>query len=628
MAQTVAQNNVTISPLGVLAVAPFVPKAQPKYSVNADLVHIIGGRAEENRNFARVLQAARMTPNRSSRKSHLHWQWSLPLALACAGCGGGGAETTAFSPSSPVADAGQPDAAGWVRAATQCSLRFMLANTAQGSGPDPLLAQQWHLLNTGQSGGAAGEDLRATLAWPTTRGNGVRVAITDDGIDLTHADLEPNLAAGASHNYLGQDSIWPVPCSTSDDHGTAVAGVLLARSDNALGGAGVAPLAKFAAYNALSANDDASLADAMTRGPENQIWHNSWGSPDDGRPNAAPAVWDSAIDDGLLNARAGRGAIFIFPGGNGGAIDVKDTGGQIAATIAENSNLDGYANKRGVITACAVSDTGVAPIFAERGANLLVCAPGRGRFTNIVTTMISASTPPYDQYRSDFGGTSASAPMVSGVTALMLAVNPTLSWRDVQRILAKSARPTDLTDPGWVNAFGIRFNHRYGFGVVNAQEAVRLAKGWTTVGTSREQKVCGPYARFPNQPIGDSPGFGSSGPIVSDTMETPGCNIVEVEFVEVRFTSEHPYAADLRIRLQSPNGLISELADERACGKNVPSANNPCLAKYQDWRFGSIRHLGEPLAGLQSGPWTLQVSDRGPGDTGNLQRWSLTLYGR
>jgi hypothetical protein len=74
VAQTVAQNNVTISPLGVLAVAPFVPKAQPKYSVNADLVHIIEGCAEENRNFARVLQAARMTTNLSSRKSPVRWQ--------------------------------------------------------------------------------------------------------------------------------------------------------------------------------------------------------------------------------------------------------------------------------------------------------------------------------------------------------------------------------------------------------------------------------------------------------------------------------------------------------------------------------------------------------------------------
>jgi kexin len=482
--------------------------------------------------------------------------------------------------------------------------------------------QQWHLNNTGQSGGTSGEDLRVPLAWLSTRGAGVQIAVTDDGIDITHPDLAPNVLANESYNYLVANSVWPLPCTNQDNHGTAVAGVAVARDGNGIGGAGVAPRASMVAYNALSANDDASLADAMTRGKNNHIWHNSWGSPDAGSPQPAPRIWEQAIDEGIRSARSGRGAIYVFPGGNGRQKEVRNANGFVAATIEDDSNLDGYANKLGVIAVCSVDDRGVAPSYAEKGANLIVCAPGQGRNEGIVTTALLGN------YRTDFSGTSASAPMVAGVAALMLEVNSALSWRDVQRILATTARQNHPGDPGWITAGGIRFNHQYGFGVADADAAVRAAKTWVSVGGSAKQKVCGPFTRSPGVQIPDSPSFSIPGSVVTDAMSTPNCGITNVEFVEVHFTSSHPYAGDLRIRLVSPNNLVSELANERACGSNVPNASNPCRVGYNDWRFGSVRHLGETLTDNQaSGPWTLEVSDRGPKDVGNLTSWSLTLYG-
>jgi len=538
------------------------------------------------------------------------------IVLACAGCGGG-------SGSEPQSGVGQPDASGRVRTAANCLLTFDVNSAIPVTGADPLLLQQWHLNNTGQSGGTSGEDLRVPLAWLSTRGAGVQIAVTDDGIDITHPDLAPNVLANESYNYLLANSVWPLPCNNQDIHGTAVAGVAVARDGNGVGGAGVAPKASLVAYNALSANDDASLADAMTRGKNNHIWHNSWGSPDEGRPEPAPRIWEQAIDEGLRSARAGRGAIFVFPGGNGGRVDVRSANGLIAATIADDSNLDGYANKRGVIAVCSVDDRGLAPTYAEKGANLAVCAPGQGRNEGIATTAILGN------YRTDFSGTSASAPMIAGTVALMLATNPNLTWRDVQRILTSTARQNHPADPGWITAGGIRFNHRYGFGVADADAAVRAAKTWVSVGGSAEQKVCGPFERSPGIPIPDSPGFGTPGGVVTDAVSTPNCEITNLEFIEVHFTSDHPYAGDLQIRLISPNGLVSELANERACGSNVPNASNPCRVGYNDWRFGSVRHLGEPLTANQaSGPWTLEVSDRGPKDVGTLSRWSLTLYGK
>jgi len=547
------------------------------------------------------------------------------LVFALGACSGGSENSTERSPGQSSSSAAPTSTPATVRAAADCALTFSSLAKPQAIGTDPLLAQQWHLINTGQSNGTIGEDTRATLAWPSSRGAGVWIAVTDVGIDLTHPDLMPNLVADESYNYLDADGRgvhWPLPCTAQDTHGTAVAGIALARDGNAMGGAGLAPRASLVAYNALSMNDDASLADAMTRGKNNQIWLNSWGSPDTGSPQAAPRIWQQAIDEGLRNARAGRGAIYVFPGGNGGQIDVYSASGRVAARIADDSNLDGYANKRGVIAVCSVDDRGMAPSYAERGANLLVCAPGEGHSADITTTTLT------DAYTSSFAGTSASAPMVSGVAALMLAVNPSLTWRDVQRILSKTARLNQPNDSGWIAGAGIRYNHQYGFGVVDADAAVRTAKSWVSVGGSAQQRVCGPYSAAPATPIPDAGSFSTPGAPVLSSLATPGCGISEVEFVEVNFSADHPYAGDLRIRLFSPNQLVSQLATERACGTDVPEANNPCKVSYQDWRFGSVRHLGEPLnRASAAGPWTLEVSDHGPGDTGVLSRWSLTLYG-
>ena len=73
--------------------------------------------------------------------------------------------------------------------------------------------------------------------------------------------------------------------------------------------------------------------------------------------------------------------------------------------------------------------------------------------------------------------------MVSGVTALVLAANPNLSWRDVRLILARSARRNDAGDPGWVSSgFGPAFNHKYGFGVANAEaDTIARAAGLDSV---------------------------------------------------------------------------------------------------------------------------------------------------
>lgn len=509
-----------------------------------------------------------------------------------------------------------------ISAGTGCDLQYTLTDLPALSGADPLLGQQWHLNNVGQSGGTAGEDIRAPQAWLTSRGGGVRVAVIDDAIELTHPDLQPNVVANASYSFRpgNRGSVWPVPCyANDDDHGTAVAGLILARNDNALGGVGVAPRASLVGYDALSSSTDVDIASALTRDSQlNGIYNNSWGSLDTGQTHPAVPAFTEAIASGIRYGRNGLGSIFVFPGGNGGCFLTDNTTGQCSD---DNANLDGYVNHPGVITVCAVNDDGRSPWYAEPGANLLVCAPSSTSLTErpvaLTTTALRGG------YRTDFSGTSGSTPIVSGVAALMLSANPRLSWRDVRLILAQTARRNDPSDVGWLpSTVGNGFHHKYGYGVVDAAAAVSRATSWTSVGGSDQLVSCGWYNRSPNLPVPDA-GVSKAQPGLIDAISVPAgsCPIAKIEFVEIMLTTQHAYTGDLQVDLVSPAGRVSRLADTRIC-KDDPYNPDACGA-YSGWVFGSNRHIGEAATGV----WSINLTDKVPADTGRLVSWSLRIHG-
>ncbi len=544
-------------------------------------------------------------PNRRLRRAARAAASATLAATLLAGCGGGGDDGGGSGGSS--SGGGLPNQSG-------CFYTYTLTEPAQPGGADPLFPRQWHLQNTGQSGGTAGEDIRAVAAWAATKGLGARIAVIDDAVETLHQDLWPNVVANASFSYraASRGSAWPLPCSIDDDHGTAVAGIAAARDDNGLGVVGVAPRAGLVGYSALQTSSDADITDALNRGlADNGVYNNSWGSPDDGLVNPAGASFLAAIDNGIATGRGGRGAVYVFPGGNGGCYALDNFG----RCVSETTGLDGYLNHRGVIAVCAVDHRGRHPSYAEPGANLLVCAPGSDTSvtSSITTTKVLSA------YRDDFGGTSASVPMVSGVVALMLSANPNLTWRDVRLILAQTARRNDSADAGWAAAADGRAYHpKYGFGVVDAQAAVAAARTWTSVGGSTTLRSCGPYARFPNLPLPDAAGS-LLAPREDTAIVGAECTITRIEYVEVAFTATHTYSGDLRVRLISPRGYVSELAGGRIC-----DGFGDACGRYDDWRFGSVRHLGEPAAG----GWRLEVTDTQADDLGTWNAWSIRIWGR
>ena len=460
---------------------------------------------------------------------------------------------------------------------------------------DPLYGCQWHLKNNDQFRNSGGQDIRVEEVWPTYTGDGINVAVVDDGMHYWHEDLTDNVLTTFNHNYDPDltDIYHPF-----EDHGTAVAG-LIAAKDNSLGMRGVAPEASIYGYNILSsftAFTDINKANAMNlNATSTAISNNSWGPGDSGHPEPTTELWEAAVKDGVTNGYGGKGVFYAFAGGNGGTFDY--------------SNLDEFANYYAVTAVCAVGHDDIRSDYSERGSNLWVCGPsssGRVGQPRIVTTDNG------HRYQGSFGGTSAATPIVSGVVALIREANDALTWRDVKLILAASARQNDPDNTGWEDGafkYGsstdrYNFNHEYGFGMVDAKAAVDLAPGWTNVSDLREITSTSSVINLA------IPDLASRSITASLTIDP----FVEfVEFVEVNAHFDHPFFRDLVVELVSPSGAISTLSTSAPVGGELTT----------EFRFGSARHLGEDAAG----EWTLRVKDAQSGDSGMLKSWGITIYG-
>jgi subtilisin-like proprotein convertase family protein/methionine-rich copper-binding protein CopC len=467
---------------------------------------------------------------------------------------------------------------------------------------NPLYAQQWHLRNSGQSGGLAGVDVRAEQAWAQSTSAGLvlgsraTIAIVDDGLQWAHPDLQANYLAAASYDYNFNDAD-PSPGNT-DAHGTSCAGVAAAVGDNTLGVSGIAPKARLSGIRLIAAGaTDSQEGQALNHALQlNDIYSNSWGPADSGRGlDAIGPAAKAALANGFSNGRGGKGALYFWAGGNGrGNFD--------------NSNYDGYANSKYVIAVGAIADSGKPASYSEQGANLLVSAPSSGGSSGIVTTDLMGSSG-YGglsdaNYTNQFGGTSSATPLAAGVAALILDANPELSGRDVMHILVQSARKVDASAAGWVaNGAGRLFNHDYGFGMVDAGAAVSLARTWTSVAPLAPVSTA---AETVNLAIPDVGG----GSLVR-TLNIQ--DNLRIEAVEVLFNASHTWRGDLEVKLTSPSGSTSFLALQR----------NDSNDNYSSWQFSSRQHWDE----LSQGTWTLTVTDRVATDVGTLHNWGLTITG-
>jgi len=318
---------------------------------------------------------------------------------------------------------------------------------------DPNYNQLWHLNNPGGGGGVAGADIAAEGAWDFGLGRGIRVAVIDNGFDVTHPDLAAGIVAesgffDAAGNFRQTLTNFP-----DADHGTFCAGMAAARHNNGRAGCGSAP--ECALMLLVSRNDQvgtqATLARAVAyaANPRLEVPGASLTGGADVivsslGPNGANWALSAVLENALLYAnrqgRRGRGAPVFWASSNGNNVDI---------------SLDQVVSHPTVI-AVGRSRRDDREGNSARGAQLEFLAPGVG-----VTSTASGGGTRMDT------GTSFAAPLAAGVGALVLAVNPDLSAREVRLVLRSSCDKV-----GGVAYDSAGHHPDYGHGRVNANRAV------------------------------------------------------------------------------------------------------------------------------------------------------------
>lgn len=313
---------------------------------------------------------------------------------------------------------------------------------------DTNFALQWHLNNTGQTGGTSGADIKAPSAWDLNQGStGVVIGIIDSGIDLNHPDLAANLWTNADEipnngvdddsngyidDYYGWDFVSndntpePVPGSGSNDgvsHGTHVAGIASAVTNNGVGVAGVGWKCKVMAVKILSSSGSGTTSRALNG-------------------------MQYAVDNGaqIINCSFGGG----YSTSNDTIIDYIHALGGLVVAAAGNENKDIDADPQSPISndrsnnrvlGVASSDhNDVKSTFSNYGATYVdISAPG----SLIYSTLFNNGSA---SFSTDYGlesGTSMSTPIASGAAALLKSYNSSLTSTQIIELIRNNS-----DDPG------------------------------------------------------------------------------------------------------------------------------------------------------------------------------------
>jgi hypothetical protein len=352
---------------------------------------------------------------------------------------------------------------------------------------DPLLPylQGWYLEGLNDNAQRYAVDINARSAWSISRGEGITIAIVDDGVELHHPDLTNQQIASLHYNFEAETNAGNHP-ATYLNHGTAVAGLAVAEANNRLGISGVAPEANFASWVIIKTNATFVPGTQLAKmfefeNDQVQVQNHSW-VKQTVRLVPMTEAENLAISNAVHHGRGGLGVVMIRAAGN-------------SRQQGRNVNEDAYTADPRVITVGAVRADGRAASYSTPGAPILVAVPGgepdftlmsTDRLGSLGMNQLSFSNDPalsdYVFSGLGFSGTSAAAPVLSGIAALMLSANTNLTVRDVQHILVQSAFQVDSADPdNQTNGAGFIVNHNSGFGLVNAGTATQLAAAWTNV---------------------------------------------------------------------------------------------------------------------------------------------------
>jgi subtilisin family serine protease len=351
--------------------------------------------------------------------------------------------------------------------------------------------QQWHLKTTAIDGVTVNASANVEAAHQITQGEGITIAVIDDGVDIDHPEFSsagkvvaPRDATLGTNDPRPKD---PFPFG-SENHGTACAGVACA--DGRHGACGVAPKAKLLPIRLSSGLGSQQEANAFRWAADNgaDVISCSWGpadgdwfNPNDPQHNSRvelPASTRLAIDYAITHGRGGKGCVILFAAGNGN----------------ESVDNDGYASYDRVIAVAACNDHGKRSVYSDFGKAIWCAFPSNDighlpfqhpePLTSGIWTTDRRGSKGYNQgsaqlgdvagdFTNSFGGTSSACPGAAGVAALVLSVHPDLQWQEVRNIFRCSC---DRIDPQGGLYDNNGHSQYYGYGRLNAETAVKLAQ--------------------------------------------------------------------------------------------------------------------------------------------------------
>lgn len=349
---------------------------------------------------------------------------------------------------------------------------------------------QWHLRETTINGQPIDQHIGIDEAWAVHRGKGVTIAVIDDGVDVAHEEFAvPGKVVFPRNTVRDRDDAMPV--YSRDNHGTACAGVACAAGNHQASGVapeaslmpiiagGLGSLAEAKAF-AWAADMGADVI-SCSWGPYDGDWSNP-GDPLHTRPFNLPDSTRLAIDYAVERGRNGKGCVITWAAGNGN----------------EDVRFDGYASYPKVIAVAACNDQGKRSVYSDYGDAVWCSFPSNDFYapqynhprplTPGIWTTDRRGEDGYNQgginaeeswgdfaghYTARFGGTSSACPGVAGVAALIIGVNPDLTWEEVKTVIRRSCEPID--------EIGGAYNERghsifYGYGRLHAGRAVAEAQ--------------------------------------------------------------------------------------------------------------------------------------------------------
>lgn len=453
---------------------------------------------------------------------------------------------------------------------------------------DEMWPISFNLYNIGPYGGLKNEDLNIKPVWERNiKGNNVTLAIGDDGCYTEHEEFKGRFISKLNLDITTKTQNVE-PRDDYDSHGTPCLSMAAAGMNNVCS-IGSAPEVRIACHRFESSELTVSgfITSLTSSLNDIDIISYSWAlNCDIGTSKRCyfyqhHQIIDDAFEKVVTQGRNGKGRIVLFAGGNEGH-------------YGSNSNSYLLNSDRHVISVSASTFKGSAAYYTAPGSNILVNSPSGGEGSYVtgaddIPFVPAASIEGSHSCASMWTGTSAAAPQIAGIVALMLQENNDLSWRDVQLILALTATRNGPKSYHWhKNGAGYYYSHYHGFGRVNADLAVSTSKVWKNLPS--EKKFSKKFAekitsnKYKGKPVN-----------VSIDCEDA---IKFIESITVTFTE--PNTKDislLRISLISPSGTVSNFKPLSSTVSNV----SPQL----EYSFTIRDYLGES----SKGTWTMRIQN-------------------